>query len=200
MHPQSTPTRQQFVAVCGCGCGEPTLLAGKTNPSLGHRAGQPLLFLWGHNPRGVKRPQRAPRPVASLLQFVAVCACGCGQPTVLARRTNAACGDVRGVPRRFVHHHHMRGSNSFRWNGGRYQNAAGYVWVKRLDHPHADSRGYMQEHRLVVEARLGRYLTPEEIVHHRDGNPANNADGNLELTNRADHARMHDPVQFRPSR
>jgi hypothetical protein len=90
-----------------------------------------------------------------------------------------------------LNNHHTTGANNHRWHGGQYQDAAGYCWVKRPDHPYADARGYMQVHRLVVEARIGRYLTPADIVHHCDLNPANNADDNLVLTNRADHARLH---------
>lgn len=43
------------------------------------------------------------------------------------------------------------------------------------------------EHRYVMEQHLGRRLLPEEIVHHRDGNKANNALDNLLLTNPSEH-------------
>lgn len=45
-------------------------------------------------------------------------------------------------------------------------------------------------HRVVMERRLGRYLTEGEVVHHRDGNPANNAEDNLQLfASQAEHIR-----------
>lgn len=47
------------------------------------------------------------------------------------------------------------------------------------------------EHREVMEAHLGRKLESWECVHHRDGNRANNALGNLEVISRGDHAREH---------
>ena len=46
-------------------------------------------------------------------------------------------------------------------------------------------------HRRVMEEYLGRPLRPDEIVHHKDGNKLNNDISNLEIINRADHARYH---------
>lgn len=47
------------------------------------------------------------------------------------------------------------------------------------------------EHRLVVEWSLGRSLRSDELVHHKDGDKANNSLDNLEVVSRADHARLH---------
>jgi len=44
---------------------------------------------------------------------------------------------------------------------------------------------------LVVEAMLGRYLEPDEIVHHRDHDPHNNDPQNLLLTTNSEHQRLH---------
>lgn len=46
-------------------------------------------------------------------------------------------------------------------------------------------------HRYLMEAKLGRKLMPNEIVHHRDGDKHNNALDNLELTSRPEHVRIH---------
>lgn len=42
-------------------------------------------------------------------------------------------------------------------------------------------KGYILEHRYVMEQKIGRLLLPSEVVHHRDGNTQNNHPDNLEL-------------------
>lgn len=59
-------------------------------------------------------------------------------------------------------------------------------------HPYAKSNGWIKEHRLVMERHLGRYLHPEEVVHHIDGNPQNNLIENLMLfPNAQSHINYH---------
>jgi transposase-like protein len=73
------------------------------------------------------------------------------------------------------------GEKSPRWNGGKKVACGGYVLVAAKDHPLCDSCGYVMEHRLVMEKILGRYLKPEEAVHHVDGDVKNNKPDNLIL-------------------
>jgi predicted DNA-binding protein (UPF0251 family) len=67
------------------------------------------------------------------------------------------------------------------WNGGRRTDKHRYVLVKCPGHPFATKSGYVREHRLVMERVLGRYLQPEEVVHHIDANPQNNHPDNLQV-------------------
>jgi hypothetical protein len=73
------------------------------------------------------------------------------------------------------------GEGNPHWKGGKMTDPDGYVLVKRRDHPCATRHGYVREHRIVMEERLGRPLLPSEVVHHIDGDRQNNAPENLGL-------------------
>jgi hypothetical protein len=47
------------------------------------------------------------------------------------------------------------------------------------------------EHRLIMEERLGRKLTFNEIVHHDNEKQKDNEPNNLKLMSRSEHTRMH---------
>jgi uncharacterized protein (DUF1330 family) len=65
------------------------------------------------------------------------------------------------------------------WKGGIRRDANGYVLVMTPHHPHATTKGYVYEHRLVMEKMLGRFLNPEEKVHHINAIKNDNRPENL---------------------
>jgi len=76
------------------------------------------------------------------------------------------------------------------WKGGKIKRY-GYIFVRVNNHPFA-IRNYVREHRLVMEKHLGRYLTPEEVVHHINGIKTDNRIENLMLfANESEHQNYH---------
>jgi hypothetical protein len=71
------------------------------------------------------------------------------------------------------------------WKYGRYITKSGYIYTLMPNHPSAvnrkGKRGYVAEHRLVMEKTLGRYLKKNEYVHHINGKKNDNRSSNLEL-------------------
>ena len=67
----------------------------------------------------------------------------------------------------------------------------GYMYCYNPSHPLANKAGKVYEHRYVMSKHLGRWLTTDEVVHHKDKDRTNNVISNLELTNAKEHAVIH---------
>lgn len=80
-----------------------------------------------------------------------------------------------------------RPEKNYFWQGGYAVDEEGYILQHCPGHPNAVS-GYVRQHRLVMEKMLGRYLTPEEVVDHKNRDTSDNDPSNLELyATNADH-------------
>ena len=68
------------------------------------------------------------------------------------------------------------------FEGHRSKAPGGYIYVTKWNHPFANCRGRIMEHRLVMEEKIGRYLTKKEVVHHLNHDKTDNRIENLELS------------------
>jgi len=73
----------------------------------------------------------------------------------------------------------------------RHASPNGYVLLRMPTHPCASKGGLMMEHRVVMEKVLGRFLGPEEVVHHINGRKDDNRPENLRLMDPGSHIALH---------
>lgn len=69
--------------------------------------------------------------------------------------------------------------------------ADGYICVYCPDHPMATKDGYVMEHILIMEKAIGRYITRDEVVHHKNHKRDDNRLENLELMKFKEHSALH---------
>lgn len=85
----------------------------------------------------------------------------------------------------------FKGENNPKWNDGKCTHWSGYILIASPGHPYAENRGYVREHRLVMEKHIGRYLLPKEDIHHLNEDKTDNRIENLVLfKNRSEHIKM----------
>jgi hypothetical protein len=73
------------------------------------------------------------------------------------------------------------GEKNSMWKGGRIKHTGGYIYIYKPKHPNSGDRGYILEHRFIMEQYLGRYLLSEEVVHHINMDRSDNRLENLQL-------------------
>lgn len=104
---------------------------------------------------------------------VKYCACGCGKKLSADRYT-------------FKQGCHQKGERNNQWKGGRLPKR-GYYYIHNPAHPNSTKQGYIAEHRFVMEQTIGRFLLPNEIVHHINGDKKDNRPDNLKLMKHGQH-------------
>lgn len=86
--------------------------------------------------------------------------------------------------------HTSQGELNPNYGGGKYIDDKGYVRILEPEHP-ANIKGYIYEHRAVMEKYLKRYLQPWETVHHINEVKVDNRMENLFLCTHPEHSAIH---------
>ncbi len=113
-----------------------------------------------------------------------LCMCGCGNKAT----------DYKYKKREFISGHNRKFTtlNNPMYQGLRYVAGNGYVLVKCEDHPRTDQHGYVYEHILVAEVELGRRITRQDSIHHKNSNKTDNRPSNLMVFDSfSDHMKHH---------
>jgi hypothetical protein len=71
----------------------------------------------------------------------------------------------------------------------------GYRLILSKGHPFCNNKGYVAEHRLVVEKTLGRYLRSDEVAHHVNMVKDDNRPENLVVMTLFEHKSLHRKVK-----
>lgn len=92
------------------------------------------------------------------------------------------------------------GPNNSHWRGGVTVSPDGRVSLYVKGHPAGRLGCYVFRYRLVMEKHLGRYLLPNEIVHHKNGDTSDDRIENLEVMTQSDHFKHHLRTTILPNR
>ena len=83
-----------------------------------------------------------------------------------------------------------KGMKPHNWKGFTIK-GDGYILIHFPEHPNADNKGYVSEHRLIAEKAIGRNLKSNEIVHHINEDPTDNRNSNLLICTVGLHLWLH---------
>lgn len=87
-----------------------------------------------------------------------------------------------------------------KYGGHKKRRKDGYIYVYSPSHPMSTKDGYVMEHILVMEEKIGRYITRDEVVHHKNHIRSDNRLDNLELMTFKEHASMHTKERWKKYR
>lgn len=86
---------------------------------------------------------------------------------------------------------HSTGDRNVFWNGGKRMTSQGYIHIWNPGHHRSMKNGYVPEHVLIAESKIGRRLFDNEVVHHINGIKDDNRAENLEVMTEQEHKSLH---------
>ena len=119
------------------------------------------------------------------------CKCNCGSFTNGIWKTghNLRLNPLPGNLGEFIKG--KKGKENPFWKGGT-KISNGYKYIHKPNHKNCSKLGYVAEHRLKMEDKIGRILKTTESIHHIDEDKLNNKIENLVLIkNQAEHNKFH---------
>lgn len=88
-----------------------------------------------------------------------------------------------------------KGDNHHAWKGGKIIKGDGYYGIWNPTHQRADKQGYVYEHTLVIEEKIGRLPNKDEVVHHINLDKLDNSPENLWLCGNKEHLICHRSIE-----
>lgn len=79
---------------------------------------------------------------------------------------------------------------------GKSLDSDGYVLIRCPEHPRARTNGYVCEHIIVLEEKLGRSLTEDEECDHINQIRTDNRPENLRVLTKAQHRKRHHAIDM----
>jgi len=125
------------------------------------------------------------------------CRCDCGKKTfvsssLLISGSTRSCGCLHKKIIAAIGRRDKKREKNPHWKGGLARDGNGRMKILMPEHPAAQTSGYVPEHRIIMEQKIGRLLKLTEVVHHIDGNRSNNDPSNLMLfSSTAEHTAYH---------
>ncbi len=86
---------------------------------------------------------------------------------------------------------YWHGEKVANWKGGKTVRKDGRVMLLCPEHPYPSHGKYVYRYRIVMERHIGRFLSPSEIVHHKNRIVDDDRIENLEILDYRIHNRIH---------
>ena len=94
---------------------------------------------------------------------------------------------------------HYQRENHMSYKNGKYKTQSGYICINKPEH-HRAVKGYVYEHIVIAEKKIGRKITRSEDVHHINGVRDDNRYENLEVLTRSAHTKIHKNKKYNITR